>query len=634
MLQFDRLTLRRGEKLLVEDVSLLIHPGQKIGVTGANGSGKSSLFALIRGELGADSGELSLSSGLALAHVDQETPSIESAAIEFVIDGDRELRQIEGDLERARRNGDGHREAILLGSFEAVGGYTARSRAARLLSGLGFTDDDQARQLSEFSGGWRMRLNLAQALMCRSDILLLDEPTNHLDLDAVIWLESWLRAYPGTLLLISHDRDFLDATVTHIAHIEQRRIRLYAGNYSSFEVVRAQHLAQQQASFLQQQREIRRIHGFIERFRAKATKARQAQSRLKALERLETIAPAHVDSPFHFRIPAPDHTPDPLVKLEQATLGYPGRAVLSNLNLALRPGDRIGLLGPNGAGKSTLMKTLANELDLAAGELLRADGLKIGYFAQHQLEQLRADESPLQHLQRIAPGATEQSLRNFLGGFGFAGDQALVATGPFSGGEKSRLALALIVYRQPNLLLLDEPTNHLDIEMRHAVAEALQEFSGALVLVSHDRALLRSTTDELLLIHDGRVEPYNGDVDDYPAWLSSRSGRTPAGGDHALTDFAGARSRRDQRREEAEKRRLLQPLRDRVRILESALERLTSEQLGLEERLADPNLYDDRLKADLKTILGRKAEIDRAIASTEHKWFVAIEELEVRQAEN
>jgi len=634
MLRFDRVTLRRGGKLLVEDVSLLVHPGQKIGLTGANGSGKSSLFALIRGQLVPDNGELTLPGGLALAHVEQETPAVEKAAIEFVMDGDEELRKIESDLEQARRRADGHREALLLGNFEAAGGYTARSRAARLLTGLGFGEGDEERPVDEFSGGWRVRLNLAQALMCRSDLLLLDEPTNHLDLDAVIWLEGWLRAYPGTLLLISHDRDFLDATVTHIAQIENRQIRLYTGNYSKFEIVRAQHLAQQQASFQKQQREIKRIHGFVERFRAKATKARQAQSRLKALERLETIAPAHVDSPFQFRIPPADRIPDPLLKLERATLGYREKEVLSGLSMALRPGDRIGLLGHNGAGKSTLIKTLAGSLETLAGELLRADDLRTGYFAQHQLEQLRADESPIQHLQRLAPSASEQSLRDFLGGFGFAGDQALAPSGPFSGGEKSRLALALIVYQQPNLLLLDEPTNHLDIEMRHAVGEALQEFSGAMVLVSHDRALLRSTTDELLLVHGGRVTPYSGDIDDYPTWLSSQNQDVATPRDQDPEDVSATRSRKDQRREEAERRRLLQPLRDRVRRLETALEQLTADQADLEQRLADPVIYDERFKADLKELLARKADVDRAIVSTEHEWFAAVEELEVRQAEN
>jgi len=632
MLQFDNLTLRRGPRVLIENASLQIHPGWKVGVTGANGTGKSSLFALIRDELHADAGECRHPADWVIAHVAQETPAEARAAIEYVLDGDTGLRAVEAALADAEARHDGERLGTLHAQYEVIGGYTARSRAGQLLHGLGFSPADEERPVSDFSGGWRMRLNLARALMCRSDLLLLDEPTNHLDLDAVIWLESWLGAYPGTLLLISHDRDFLDSVAGHIAHIERQRLTLYSGNYTVFERRRAEYLAGQQAQYEKQQREIAHMHSFVERFRAKATKARQAQSRLKALQRMELIAPAHVDSPFHFSLRPPEKLPDPLLRLRAVAAGYGDRTIIDGVELGLSPGERIGLLGPNGAGKSTLIKLLAGELAPRQGRREPAQDLRIGYFAQHQIEQLDAQASPLQHLLRLDPGAREQELRDYLGGFGFPAEQALAPTGPFSGGEKSRLVLALLVYRRPNLLLLDEPTNHLDLEMRQALAAALQDFPGAMVLVSHDRHLLRVTSDRLVLVHAGRVEEFPDSLDDYPQWLSAqnRQNRTATGNDEAV---GGAVLRKEKKRQEAEQRRQLQPLREKIARAEAALAGVHGRQHELERRLAEPELYRPENKSELSALLREKAELDRQSDALEGEWLAACEQLEARQAD-
>ncbi|MDR0633391.1 MAG: ATP-binding cassette domain-containing protein, partial [Azoarcus sp.] len=522
MICFRNLCLSRGARLLIEGASLQIFPGWKVGLTGANGSGKSSLFALLRGQLLPDRGELTLPPDWVIAHVAQQTPALPCAAIEYVLDGDAELRRIEADLGRAEAARDGERIAGLHARMQEIGGYAARARAAALLDGLGFAPADGGRAVADFSGGWRMRLNLAQALMCRADLLLLDEPTNHLDLDAVIWLEQWLRDYRGTLMMVSHDRDFLDACVDRIAHIEQGRLTLHNGGYSDFERQRGERLARQEALFERQQREIAHMEDYIRRFRAKASKARQAQSRIRALERMERMRAAHLDTPFVFSFRASPAAPDPLLQIEEGAVGHGGANVLENIGLTLRPGERIGLLGRNGAGKSTLVKLLAGRLALAAGRRREGKGLAIGYFAQHQLETLRPDESALDHMMRLDPDAREQDLRDYLGGFDFRGDgrdgratPATAACGPFSGGEKSRLALALLIWQRPNLLLLDEPANHLDLEMRHALTLALQEYEGAMVLVSHDRALLRACCDRLLLVDGGRLQPFDGDIDDY-----------------------------------------------------------------------------------------------------------------------
>ena len=631
MLQFTDLSLRRGPRLLLSGASLTIYPGQKVGLVGANGSGKSSLFALLRGELHADTGDCSIPSGWELAHVAQHTPDSTEPAIEFVLDGDRELRHIQMELTAADAAGDGLRHGELAGRLESIDGYGAESRAGRLLHGLGFTPGEERRPVNSYSGGWRMRLALARTLMCRSDLLLLDEPTNHLDLDAVIWLEGWLKTYRGTLILISHDRDFLDAVVSHTLHLEQGRLTLYAGNYSAFERQRAERLAQQQSAYERQQREVAHIHRFVERFRAKATKARQAQSRIKALERMELIAPAHVDSPFHFGFEAPTHLPHPLLRLDAVDAGYPGRPILKGVGLTLTPGDRIGLLGRNGAGKSTLVKVLAGDLAPTAGRRETAQDLKIGYFAQHQLEQLRLDESPLKHLQRLEPKTTEQALRDYLGGFGFAGDRCLGPVAPLSGGEKARLVLALLIRQRPNLLLLDEPTNHLDLEMRHALSEALQEYEGALVLVSHDRHLLRVTADTLLLVDSGGVAPFDGDLDEYPAWLAARDpdregARPPAeareGGD-----------RKQQRRQAADVRKALQPLRNRLQALEQRLAGLEARRHELTAALALPEVYAPEAKPRLLALMDESQRVAAELATAEAEWLEVGETLEQRQAE-
>ncbi|MBF0256604.1 MAG: ATP-binding cassette domain-containing protein [Gammaproteobacteria bacterium] len=638
MLRFDQLALRRGSKLLFAEADFIIHRGQRVGITGANGCGKSSLFALILGELQADAGEFHCPAGLEIAHVRQQTPHSEQTALDYVIDGDQVLRRIQAQLAQAEQADDGHRLALLHAELDNVGGYSAPSRAGALLHGLGFGMGEEQRPVNSFSGGWRMRLN--QALMCRSDLLLLDEPTNHLDLEAVIWLESWLASYPGTLLMISHDRDFLDAVVNQILHVEQERLNLYAGNYSAFERMRAERLAQQQAAYTKQQRELAHVQSFIDRFRAKATKARQAQSRLKALERMSLIAPAHVDSPFQFSFLPPEKIPNPLMQLLHAELGYAERPVLRIDKLVINAGDRIGLLGQNGAGKSTLIKTLAGELLPHSGEREDARYLRIGYFAQHQLDQLHLQSTPLEHLSQLdaqlGGRASEQALRDYLGGFAFSGDLATSPVAPFSGGEKARLVLALLIYQRPNLLLLDEPTNHLDLEMRQALTLALQDYEGAMLLVSHDRHLLRSTTDVLWLVHDGRVDEFSESLDDYPAWLA----RQPGGADRTelaaatgpVAAVEGAAARKERKRLEAQQRQQLQPLTKAIAQLERQMAQLSAEQSALEQQLADADLYSEARKQELKTLLGQKAEVDRQLQAMEDAWLEQNEALEQLKA--
>ncbi|NOX76815.1 MAG: ATP-binding cassette domain-containing protein [Gammaproteobacteria bacterium] len=642
MLNFRAVTLRRGARVLLSNVDLRIQPGERWGLVGRNGSGKSSLLALVLGlrdvptadtALRPDHGDISLPASLALAHVAQETPAVDRSALDYVMDGDHELRQLQQKLDDA----EGERQATLFGQLEAIDGYTAPTRAARLLNGLGFSEAQMQHPVTSFSGGWRMRLNLAQALMCRSDVLLLDEPTNHLDLDAVLWLQTWLQAYPGTVLLISHDRDFLDNCVDHIALLSQQSLHGYTGNYSAYERQHASRLAQQQAAHVKQQRTVAHLHSYIDRFRAQATKARQAQSRLKALAKLELIAPAHVDSPFDFEFPPPRDLPHPLLTLTQAQLGY-STPLLTGISMSLLPGDRLGLLGPNGAGKSTLIKTLAGELPPLKGQRSTAQNLHIGYFAQHQLEQLQGDESPLQHLQRLArqSGTTvsEQELRDYLGGFDFVGDQTLAPVAPFSGGEKARLVLALLVYQRPNLLLLDEPTNHLDLEMRHALTLALQNFDGALLVVSHDRHLLRSVCDRFVLVAEGVATPYDGDLDDYAQWLTEhRQGmRRDAKSDEMQTpaDNPGI-DRRQQRQQQAARRQQLKPLRNRLSACEKTLANLQKQQTELEEILADGELYNDASRARLRETLAIQTSLKQQLTEAEDHWMQAAEELEMAE---
>jgi len=631
VIQFRQLTLARGARPLIEEADLQLHAGWRVGVVGANGSGKSSLFALLRGELHPEIGDCLVPRDWRIAAVSQETPPLPQAAIDFVLDGDTELRATEQAIADATRAHDGHRLAEAHARLEAIDGYAARSRAAAMLNGLGFAASDLARPVADFSGGWRMRLNLSHALLSRADLLLLDEPTNHLDLDAVVWLERWLAGFRGTLLVVSHDRDFLDGCVTHIAHIEGRRLTLYTGNYSSFEEQRAARLAVQQAMFERQQREIAHINRFVTRFRAKASKARQAQSRLKALDRLERVAPAHVDAPFDFEIPAPERAPSPLLTLEDAALGYPGRPVLEHLQLALQPGARLGLLGANGAGKSTLVKAIAGELEPLAGRRLEGHGLVIGYFAQHQLEQLRPDESPLQHLARAEPATRELELRSYLGHFDFRGTMADTAVGTFSGGERSRLALAMIVRRRPNLLLLDEPTNHLDLEMRHALTRALAEYDGSLVIVSHDRALLRTVCDGFLLVADGRAAEFDGDVDDYLAWLAARRVSSDQATDAAIEPTGRAERRAQRETAAAERQARLarrRPLVKEAGRLEQQMAELEAEKRDLEHKLGDADFYAATAPTAVQAASRRCADVVRLLGEVEERWLVVQSQLE------
>ena len=620
MISFRQVALRRGPRLLLDGLNFTIFAGQRVGVVGRNGCGKSSLFAMILEDLAPDAGEFSRPRELRIATVAQETPALSRSAIDFVMDGDAPLRAVEAALEIAEHSGEAGAIAQAHERLHAIDGYTARARAARLLAGLGFDPEDETRPLKDFSGGWRVRLNLAQALMCPADLLLLDEPTNHLDLDAVLWLREWLAGFAGTLLVISHDRDFLDAVSTHTLHLEGGGAQLYTGGYSQAERIRAEQRAQQAARYANEMKQAAHLQKFIDRFRAKASKARQAQSRIKQLDRLMLEAPAHWDSPFSFAFATPGRMGAPLLRFDQAELGYPDKSVLQIPRLGLEPGDRIGLLGRNGAGKSTLVKTLAGELALRDGEALRDPSLAVGYFAQHQLEQLDPAASPMRQLQRVDPAASEQDLRNFLGGFDFRGDRVFEAIGDFSGGEKARLALALIAYQQPNLLLLDEPSNHLDLEMRRALEMALQQFDGAVVLVAHDRHLLDSCVDQLWLVADGGCTPFAGDLDDYARWL--RQSREAGQAEPTATV-----SRKDQRRAAAAARAALEPLRRRVRDLEKQVEKLQRELDGHARQLADPALYADP-QADVAAISRREGECRSRLEALESEWLNAAEELE------
>lgn len=626
MIQISKLSLRHGPEPLLEEASATIFPGHKIGLIGPNGCGKSSLFSLLLGQLAADAGELSLPPDWTVASMAQEIGALDRAAIEFVIDGDTRLRAVEEDLARAEAGSDGTAIAEAHAAFEDAGGYTARARAAGLLDGLGFAAGDHERSLAEFSGGWRIRLSLAKALMCPSDLLLLDEPTNHLDLETVLWLEEWLKRYTGTLILISHDRDFLDNVVSRVLHIEHRSLNAYTGGYSDFEQQRAERLAQQQARFSHQQRQIAHMQRFIDRFRAKASKARAAQSRIKALERMEKLAPAHFDSPFDFAFPDPPRASNPLLSMDRVALGYGERTVLNALSLSLAPGDRIGLLGLNGAGKSTLVKALAGQLEPLSGRIEGCRGLNVGYFAQHQVEQLDRQASPLTHLQRLAPDKPEQALRDFLGGFDFRGDMATAPVAPLSGGEKARLVLALLAWRAPNLLLLDEPSNHLDLAMRHALTVALQTFEGAVVTVSHDRHLLANTVDRFWLVANGSVTPFDGDLDDYRRWLSDQSGARQS------SDTAPAR-RANGKPDNAAWRARIKPLQNKVDRLTREVDSNAEALARIEAELADPALYRDQPPERLDTLLARQTELSQRQASLESEWLAAEQLLESTMTE-
>ncbi|MEW5769601.1 MAG: ATP-binding cassette domain-containing protein [Pseudomonadota bacterium] len=675
MIRFQSLTLIRGTKPLLEGADLTLNPGERVGLIGANGSGKSSLFALLRGELHADGGDLDFPARWRIAHVAQETPALERSALDYAIDGDTTLRRLEAELAEAEAAHDGHRIGELHAALHDADAYTVKARGEQLLTGLGFRQAQMDRPVASFSGGWRMRLNLAQALMCPSDLLLLDEPTNHLDLDAILWLEDWLRRYPGTLIVISHDRDFLDGVVNVIAHLDQRKLTRYGGDYSAFEKQRAINLALGQAAFEKQSRERAHLQSFIDRFKAKASKAKQAQSRMKMLAKMEELAPIHAAAAFSFEFREPERAPNPLLVLEAVDAGYaiapspagggmgrgnnggmtanvspsppaplPGgegrKPILTGLDLTLQAGQRIGLLGVNGAGKSTLIKTLVGDLPPLAGTVTHGKGLAIGYFAQHQVEMLRHDQSPLWHLMKLAPTAREQDLRNFLGGFNFAGEMATASIAPFSGGEKARLALALIVWQRPNLLLLDEPTNHLDLETREALTVALAQFEGTLVLVSHDRHLLRATTEEFLIVADGGLRPFDGDLDDYRDWLfRTKLGRPQAAAEKTAEQAAEKSApqretvdRKEQKRQEAEARQRLaaqrKPIETRVKRLEEQMARLNARKQELDALLAAPDIYAEANKEQLKAFLFEQAGIAKDLEQIEAEWLEQQEALE------
>ena len=626
MIELKNLTLQRGSKLLLDKANLTVSSQRRVGLVGRNGTGKSSLFALIKGEIAQDGGDVLLPAHWKLASVAQETPALDISALDYVLQGDGELQLFQTALHEAEAKNDGMKQAEYHAKLEEIDAYSAPARAAKLLSGLGFSQEEHGRPVKSFSGGWRMRLNLAQALMCRADLLLLDEPTNHLDLETVLWLENHLSGLPCTQIIISHDRDFLNATTTQTVELSDQKLTLYGGNYDFYQAERARRLAQQQAAYLKQQAQIKHLRSFIDRFKAKATKAVQAQSRMKALDKLERIAPAHFDSGFSFEFDSPAHLPNPLLQLDKADLGYGGEPVLHGIDLSLESGARYGLLGVNGSGKSTFIKTLAGELNVLSGRIVRSDKLNIGYFAQHQLDTLRPDQSPLWHIQKLSPDVREQEIRNFLGSFNFIGDAALQKTEPFSGGEKARLALAMIVWQKPNLLLLDEPTNHLDLDMRHALTLALQSFQGALIVVSHDRGLLEATTDSFLLIEQGRLKTFDGDLEDYRRYrLAQENATAPAAS-------AQSRNRRDAKRVEAqirqEKARLGKPLQQKINQAEKEMAALGEIQTACEAFLAQEDAYSDANKAKLQQTLAQLAETKVKLSELEESWLGWQEELE------
>lgn len=628
MIEIKNLSLQRGNKQLLYNVSLTIYPGQRIGLIGKNGTGKSSLFALIEGKISHDSGDIRLPKHWQLATVKQETPALDIPALDYVLQGDSELQQLQQLLQQAEDDDDGFKQAEYHARLDEIGAYSAPARAAKLLNGLGFSQQEQQQPVKSFSGGWRMRLNLAQALMCRTDLLLLDEPTNHLDLETVLWLEQHLAGLDTTQIIISHDRDFLNATTTQTVELTQQQLILYGGNYDFYQQERAQRLTQQQAAYLKQQAHIQHLQSFIDRFKAKATKAVQAQSRIKALARLERIAPAHLDSEFSFQFAQPDHLPNPLLKLEHINLGYGDKTVLHDIDLSVESGARYGLLGVNGSGKSTLIKAISGSLKPLSGQIIRAEKLKIGYFAQHQLETLRADQSPVWHIQQLSPAVREQEIRNFLGSFAFIGDMALQPITPFSGGEKARLALAMIVWQKPNLLLLDEPTNHLDLDMRHALTVALQTFKGALIVVSHDRSLLESTTDALIYLNDGELKHFDGDLSNYRQWRLTQdqhNGEQPQ-------DSRDNHNRKEQKRIEAQQRqqraRLIKPLLKNIEKAERDMGNWQQQRKQHEAFLASEEAYLDENQTKLQQTLTQLAELKVKLTQTEEKWLEWQQEVE------
>src|SRR5450830_114601 len=671
MIRFNQVSLMRGVKPLLENVDLTLNPGDKIGLIGANGAGKSSLFGMLRNELHPDQGEIDFPAKWRMAYVAQETPPLERAALDYAIDGDVNLRKLQAELARLEalpetaQNSMDNGIAIgeIYSALADADAYTVQSRGEQLLLGLGFSLEQMQQSVASFSGGWRMRLNLAQALMCPSDLLLLDEPTNHLDLDAIIWLEDWLKRYPGTLIIISHDRDFLDEIVNVVVHIDERKLKRYSGNYSSFERQRAAQMILEAGALEKQRRQRAHLESFVNRFKAQASKARQAQSRMKALAKMEELAPLRAAAEFSFEFREPLSAPNPLLVMEDVDAGYPildehgdkvgGKTIVSNIKFSLQIGQRIGLLGVNGAGKSTLIKTIAGEIAPLTGDATTGKGLSIGYFAQHQVEMLRHDESPLWHLAKIAPTVREQELRNFLGGFNFPGTMVTSSIAPFSGGEKARLALALIVWQRPNLLLLDEPTNHLDLETREALTMALAQFEGTLVVVSHDRHLLRATTDQFLIVADGKLQPFDGDLDDYRDWLfktklaaknsAAEAAQAAAAKPKAepkveqkapepVAVAAPVGDRREQKRLDAEERQRLaglkKPIESRIKRLEEQIAKCNEKKAVIDARLAAPDIYDAANKEELKKLIADQAYCTKELEQLEEDWLGQQEALE------
>jgi ATP-binding cassette subfamily F protein 3 len=623
MISLQQISLRRGTQLLLDQADLNIYAGQKVGIIGRNGSGKTSLFRLLMGELAADAGDLAFPAELRKAQMRQETAASTSSALDYVIDGDTWFRLIEKQVLAAEEAQDDPALARLHGDMDLHQGWTIRNRAEQLLSGLGFAPEDFKRSVTDFSGGWRIRLNLAQALMTPSDLLLLDEPTNHLDLEATFWLQQWLLRYSGTLLLISHDRSFLDTVVSHIVSFENKKLILYRGNYSDYEQQKAERQARLQAEYEKQQRRKQEIEDFVRRFRAKASKARQAQSRLKELSRMVDIAPAHIDSPFHLHFLEPRKQPATLLNCKEIAIGYT-EALIQNFSMNINAQARIGLLGKNGQGKSTLLKTLAGKLPLLAGEINRSDHLQLAYFAQHQVDELDPAATPMQLIQALDEKAREQEIRNFLGGFDFQGDRGSEAITHFSGGEKSRLALARVVWQKPNLLLLDEPTNHLDLEMCHSLTIGLQEFSGALILVSHDRHLLANTVDQFLLVKDGKLEFFEGDLDDYERLLLSSDMRQSKRSEPKQPKA----SKKGLRQEAALMRQAQKSLRERVTHLEKSLLHQQGRLTQLERQLQDATIYEDERKQELGDLLQERGQLLSEINKLEEEWLSASESLE------
>ena len=636
MIRATGLNLRRGTKVLLNNCDFVIHPGERVGIVGQNGAGKSSLFALLLGDLDQDAGELEIPEVWQVASVKQETLVGQQSAREFVIDGDTSLRQLQAQRS-ALDETDGQAIAELEHALIEAGVWTASSRAEQLLAGLGFTPEQWHQAISSFSGGWQMRLALARALMKPSDLLLLDEPTNHLDLDAMLWLEKWLNAYPGTVVLISHDTEFLEAVARTILNFEGQQLIRYKGGYESFLSQKAERIRQQQISIDRQARETQRLQGFIDRFKAKATKAKQAQSRVKALARMQTLAPIHAESSISIRIPDPLNMPDPLIVMDNLSVGYVSQdqatPIVNNINLILRGGARIGVLGVNGAGKSTLVKTIAGELEPISGQFSPSRGLAIGYFAQQQLDMLDLQATPLLHLQRIAgPAVREQELRNYLGSFGFSGDTVNSPVAPFSGGEKARLALSLIVWQKPNLLLLDEPSNHLDVQTREALATALAEFDGSVLMVSHDRHLLRTTVDNFWIVADGKVIEFDGDLEDYQVWLSERQQSMRRQEQDENPSSSPSLDRKEQKRLEAQERQRLSVLRKPLEKELAKIEKLMSQQSARIEQIdlliADETFYSDERRDERVKTLAEHGELTAKQAKLEEQWLELSSEIE------